>query len=140
MHQSDEELVSLLRQNGLKVTPQRLAIFRYLTNNESHPSAETIYEDVKKVLPTISQGTVYKTLSILTDLGVIKELNIGNGHSRYDSNTALHINLICPICNCIKDYQSKEIINFWENISDEIGEGITGQRFDIYKKCEDCCT
>lgn len=140
MHQSDEKLVSKLHKKGLKVTPQRLAIFRYLANNESHPSADVIFADIKKELPTISQGTVYNTLSTLTEIGVITELNIGNGYSRYDSNTAVHINLICPICNNITDYQTKEFIRYWDNITNDIGGEITGQRLDIYKKCKDCIT
>ncbi len=138
MHQSDEELISLLHQNGLKVTPQRLAIFRYLANNDNHPTAEIIFDDIQKELPTISQGTVYKTLSVLTDIGVIRELKISNGHSHYDSNTDVHINVICPICSNIADYQSKDILNFWDQLRKEIGGEITGQRFDIYKKCDDC--
>lgn len=138
MKKSDEDLISLLHTKGLKVTPQRLAIFRYVANNENHPSADMIFADIKEELPTISQGTVYKTLSVLADLGVISELKIKNGHSHYDSNSTVHINIICPVCHDITDYQSKEIINFWENISDNIGGEIIGQRFDIYKKCEDC--
>jgi Fur family peroxide stress response transcriptional regulator len=138
MHQSDEALISLLHQRGLKATPQRLAIFRYLAHNETHPSADTIYADIKKDLPTISQGTVYNTLAILADIGVIRELKIGNGHSRYDSNTDVHINVICPNCNRITDYQSKEIFSLWETISKDIGGEITGQRLDVYKKCKDC--
>jgi Fe2+ or Zn2+ uptake regulation protein len=138
MYKSDEELISLLHQKGLKATPQRLAIFRYLSDNETHPSADTIFEDIKKELPTISQGTVYSTLSLLTDIGVIRELKIGNGHSRYDSNTDVHINLICPICNSITDFQSREIIKFWETIRNDIGGEITGQRLDVYQKCKKC--
>ena len=140
MQQTDEELIASIQDKGLKVTPQRLAIFRYLSDNETHPSAETIFEDIKKELPTISQGTVYKTLSTLTEMGVIRELKIGNGHSRYDSNTTVHINVICPNCNKITDYQSKEIINFWDTIANDIGGDIIGQRLDIYKKCKDCTT
>lgn len=138
MDQSNEELQTLLHQYGFKVTPQRLAIFRYLANTDSHPSADIIYAEIKKKIPTISQGTVYKTLSILTDIGVIRELKTGNGYSRYDSNTSVHINIICPNCHCIIDYQSKNIIRFWESITNDIGGEITGQRFDVYKKCQDC--
>ncbi len=138
MHQPDEELVSILHKKGLKVTPQRLAIFRYLANNESHPSAEKVYSDIKGELPTISQGTVYKTLSTLADIGVITELKINNGQSRYDSNTSVHVNIICPRCNNISDYQSETIIKFWKKLAKEIGGKISGQRFDVYKECSTC--
>ena len=138
MHQTDEELITLLHKKGLKVTPQRLAIFRYLVDNESHPSADTIFADIQKELPTISQGTVYKTLSMLTDVGVIRELKIGNSHSRYDSNTDVHINLICPLCHNITDFHSEEINSFWANITDDIGGEITGHRLDVYRPCDNC--
>jgi len=138
MHKSDEELISLLHQNGLKVTPQRLAIFRYLNDNESHPSAEMVFDNIKQELPTISQGTVYNTLSMLTDIGVIRELKVGNGHSRYDSNTEIHINVICPICHQIADYQSEDINKFWDKITNDIGGNITGHRLDVYKTCNNC--
>lgn len=137
--QSDAELISLLQQRGLKATPQRLTIYRYLANNDTHPSADMIYDFVKKELPTISPGTVYKTLSTLTKIGVIRELNI-DGHSHYDSNTEVHINLICPECHHITDYQSDEVLSFWETISSDIGGEITGQRFDVYRMCDNCRT
>ena len=138
MHQTDEELISLLHEKELKATPQRLAIFRYLIDNETHPSADMIFEAMKKELPTISQATVYNTLSLLTEIGVVRELKMGNGSSRYDSNTAVHINIICPECSRITDYQSEEISQFWIQITEDIGGEITGQRLDIYKKCSIC--
>lgn len=138
MHQSDEELVSLLHRKGLKVTPQRLAIFRYLASNESHPSANVIFADIKKELPTISQGTVYKTLSMLSEIGVIHELNYRDGPTRYDINTTLHINIICPNCGSIADHQSKIIEKLWSQISNEIGGDIKYQRFEVYQECNEC--
>ncbi|MCE7735026.1 MAG: transcriptional repressor [Candidatus Heimdallarchaeota archaeon] len=138
MHKSDEELVSLLHQKGFKVTPQRFAIFRYLSNNESHPSADIIFADIKKDLPTISKGTVYKTLSMLSEIGVIHELNYGTGPTRYDINTALHINIICPNCGSITDHHSNNIETLWSQISNEIGGNIKRQRFEVYQECNEC--
>jgi Fur family transcriptional regulator, peroxide stress response regulator len=138
MQQTSEDFISLLHKKGLKVTPQRLAIFHYLNGNENHPSAEIIYEEIKKDLPMISPGTVYKTLAMLTEIGLIREIKLSNGLSRYDSNTSIHINKICPSCNHIEDFQSEEVIEFFDKISNEIGDGVIGHRFDLYKKCSNC--
>lgn len=140
MSSSDLEVITLFKQKGLKATPQRLAIFKYLINNHTHPSAEDVFLEIKKDLPTISQGTVYKTLATLVEIGVIRELKMANGQSRYDSNIKVHINIICPNCNKISDFQSEEVLEFWNSITGKISGTITGQRFDIYRLCENCNT
>ncbi|MHA2097326.1 MAG: Fur family transcriptional regulator [Candidatus Kariarchaeaceae archaeon] len=138
MSSSDEELIGFLHSKGFKVTHQRLAIFKYLSNNDSHPTAETIYEAMKKILPTISQGTVYKTLSMLTEIGILHELNYINAPTRYDINTSFHINVICTQCGTIVDHESERVEKLWNQISNELGGNITGQRFDVYQNCGNC--
>ena len=64
-----DKVVKRFRETGLKITPQRLSIFKLLQNNCAHPSAEDIYRDVLKIHPSISFTTVYKTLQTLRDLG-----------------------------------------------------------------------
>ena len=71
-----EKIVSRFRESGLKITPQRVSIFKLLQGNRDHPSAEDIYRQVLKVHPSISFTTVYKTLQTLLDMGEIQELTI----------------------------------------------------------------
>src|SRR3989304_566229 len=71
-----EKLTGILRNHGMKITPQRLMIFKVLENNTSHPSAEEVFKRVKRVYPTVSFTTIYKTLETLRDLGEVKELII----------------------------------------------------------------
>ncbi len=134
----NEEVIKLLQKASLKATPQRISICKFVLSNKSHPSTEKIYNEVKKIHPTISQATVYKTLRSLTDKNILKELSFSNTHSRYDTNNNIHINLICNICGSIEDYESDTVNLFWENINKELDNEITDQRFDIYRICNSC--
>ena len=81
-----EKLTGILRNHGMKITPQRLMIFKVLENNTSHPSAEEVFKRVKRVYPTVSFTTIYKTLETLRDLGEVKELIIDEDRKHYDPN------------------------------------------------------
>lgn len=135
---SDSEIIALLKENGLKATPQRLAICRLVISSKEHPTADMIFNKVKRDYPSISHATVYKTISLLKNLGLIVELNFHNSHSRFDSNVNLHVNIVCPNCNKIIDYQSELVVKFYKTLESEVGGNFIGQRFDIYKKCKEC--
>ena len=135
---SEQELIDLLHENELKATPQRLAICRYILRNKDHPTAEKILSEIRKEHKTVSQATVYKTITLLKRLGLISELSFDTNHSRFDPNQEVHINIVCPICHKIFDYESELISDFWKDIKLEIGEGIVGKRFDIYRACKKC--
>ena len=121
---SQKELIALLRKNGFKATPQRLAICMYILRSKEHPTAEKILADIREEYKTVSLATVYKTLTLLKKLSLISELSIDNNHSRFDPNQAVHINIVCPSCGMISDYETKLVQDFWHNISLEIGEEI----------------
>ena len=135
---SEAELISILKKNGLKITPQRLAICNYILSSNEHPTADRIFHDIKKRNPSISHATVYKTLQLLKALGLIVELNFHNEHSHFDPNISLHVNIICPKCSKIIDFESDIITEFFEKLEVEIGGKIKGQRFEIYKICDAC--
>jgi Fur family peroxide stress response transcriptional regulator len=93
------------RNIGLKLTPQRMAIFDYLDGNKDHPSAEEIYKAVSKKFPTMSLATVYNTLGALKDKGGVRELTIDPAKKRYDPDTGSHNHLICLACKKVVDVQ-----------------------------------
>ena len=100
---SPEALTEALRARGLKVTPQRQAIFRALHENREHPSAESVYEQVAVEMPTISLRTVYQTLGDLAEMGEILQLDLGTGAARFDSNIDAHHHLVCGRCGMVRD-------------------------------------
>lgn len=134
----DEELINLFREKGYKVTVQRLAICKYMLSRNDHPSAEEIHQALSIHYPTISLGTIYKTLHLMQELNLIQELGFKDGTVRYDPDTELHINLVCTNCGKVSDYKPQNIGEFWKNLLSNLDINPEGQRIDVYYKCSDC--
>jgi Fur family peroxide stress response transcriptional regulator len=124
------------RHLGIKLTPQRLVIFNFLSGNKSHPSADEIYQGVKEEFPTMSFATVYNTLEALRKRGMIQELTIEPGRKRYDPDVTPHHHLICVNCFHIVDIfkefrlslKGKEARNF----------DIRRTQIEFYGLCQKC--
>ncbi|MCX7621176.1 MAG: transcriptional repressor [Acidimicrobiales bacterium] len=97
------ELTELFRSRGLKITPQRVSIFRALYDNDTHPTAEAVYAKVLEEMPTISLRTVYQTLNDLAAMGEITQLDLGTGSARFDPNLSPHHHLVCESCGQVRD-------------------------------------
>ena len=102
---SVEILIREFREKGKKVTPQRIAICKYLHNNKSHPTADEIYKALKVDYPSISLNTIYKTLDLLINLGEIKKLPHNPKKNNFDPETVHHHHLVCNKCDKIMDVQ-----------------------------------
>jgi Fur family transcriptional regulator, stress-responsive regulator len=99
-----DELTSLFRSRGRKVTPQRQCIFRVLQDDVTHPTADTVYARARNQMETISLKTVYQTLNELAAMGEIAALDVGTGTTRFDPNVELaHHHLVCRSCGKVRD-------------------------------------
>ncbi|MEX0665190.1 MAG: Fur family transcriptional regulator [Acidimicrobiia bacterium] len=99
-----EELTGRFRAQGLRVTPQRQAIFRLLHGNASHPTVEALHEAARSEMPTISLKTVYQTVHDLEALGEVALLDVGTGSVRVDPNVEdAHHHLVCTSCGKARD-------------------------------------
>ncbi|MCB0999689.1 MAG: transcriptional repressor [Acidimicrobiales bacterium] len=98
-----DELASAFRAVGLKVTPQRLALFRLLHDNGSHPSAEALHLAASASMPGISLRTVYQTLSDLVAMGELRQMQLCAGSARFDPNVDDHHHLLCDRCQSVRD-------------------------------------
>ncbi len=87
------------------MTPQRSLMFELLHGNETHPTAEDLFEQARKVMPTISLRTVYQTLNDLTSMGEINQIDLGTGATRFDPMTEDHHHFICDDCATVHDVQ-----------------------------------
>ena len=134
----DQELSALFRKKRYKATTQRLAISKLVLSRKDHPSADQIYQDLKNEYPTISLTTIYNTLRILVDIGLLQELGFNDSSTRYDPDMELHINLVCSKCGKIKDYKAENVTKLWNTILSNLRLNPIGQRIDIYYECEDC--
>ncbi len=132
-----EKIMETFRRNGLRATPQRIVIAQAVLGSKDHPTAEQIFEIVKRNNPSISLSTVYNTLHAMRDANMLQELAFGNNH-RYDPNTNVHVNLVCQKCGDIIDIKNDTFANEVGKISKRRGFSITGHRFDIYGTCRRC--
>ena len=134
-----QQLITKLHEKGVKkVTPQRLAICEFVLSNKEHPTVERVYQAVQKKYPTISLTTVYQTLHLLTEVGMLQELGFRDGAIRYDPDTSPHINLVCQNCGMIQDYKSDSVQKFLSQITDELKRPLIGQHLEIYTFCDRC--
>jgi len=97
------KLVDRLRARNISVTPQRLAVLGTLESRRDHPTAEQIYQEVRGQMPAISFNTVYKTLEVFCQKGLLIKVNPLHEVARYDIDTDHHIHLICRKCHTILD-------------------------------------
>jgi Fur family peroxide stress response transcriptional regulator len=138
IQKSDASIIDILRKNGYKATPQRIAICRFALQSRDHPTAQRIYDEVKKVHQTVSLATVYKTLQILKEHGLVQELDLPESQARFDSYVAPHINLICMRCGSIQDFDDSAAREMVERVAAKAEFTRTGQRLDIYGVCKTC--
>ncbi|MGP8153686.1 MAG: Fur family transcriptional regulator [Smithella sp.] len=114
--------------NGLKVTPQRLAILKLLRKNRTHPTAEEIHNGLLKEYPAMSLTTVYNTLSRFVEAGMIKELNIDPNRMRFDICMDSHDHFHCRVCDNVYDVVYGESISA-DNMKNK--KKMEGHRVDI---------
>lgn len=99
-----EQFTGICKGLGIKLTHQRIKVFNTLAVLENHPSAEDVYRRVKSKIPSISFDTVYRTLALFENHGVINRVQCLDERARYDSNTTHHHHLICIKCKKIQDF------------------------------------
>ena len=126
------------RDKGLKLTPQRLEILKYLDGNKCHPSAEDIYKEIRNKFPMMSFATVYNTIETLKKRGELVELTIDPERRHYDPDTSHHHHLICKTCKKILDIHSDFSINIPEEQKGTFE--VLGNHIEFYGICPTCKT
>lgn len=133
-----DNITSIFRDKKLKLTPQRLAVYNYLMSTNSHPSADKIYTDMHEQYPTMSLATVYKSLKTLADVGLIQEINVGEGNFRYDANVSVHPHLQCLKCTNVKDLENLSLDNLNELAEKNSDYKIVSNQVYFYGYCKNC--
>ena len=98
----------VLRRSGVKLTHQRMEIFREVARTGDHPDAETILKGVRKRIPTVSLDTVYRTLWMFIDLGLITTLGPPRERAKFDANIRSHHHFVCTHCGMARDFYSQD--------------------------------
>lgn len=108
--QKIKNVESYLKLNGIKPSLQRMKIFQYVDNSMNHPTVEMIYRGLKSKIPTLSKTTVYNTMKLFNERGVVKFLSIDDKELRFDTDLSNHGHFKCKLCGKIYDYPISELI------------------------------
>ena len=133
-----KEVAQILREKGLKVTPQRIAVYNMLCNSMEHPNAEMIYKTLEPTNPTMSLATVYKTLDFFKQLGLVNELNVGEPSSRYDAVVQCHPHTVCKVCGRVEDLHLEALTEVAKKLAPDLDFDIECEQLILYGTCKDC--
>lgn len=131
--------IDTLSKAGLRLTPQRLAICKYLAESDEHPTAQMIFEALQPNFPSLSLSTVYNTLETLVKLGSVNVLgSAGDGVEHYDGDIHPHVNLACLQCSRVIDLHTQYVDALEQEVIAASGYKIKGARVMYYGYCPQC--
>jgi Fur family peroxide stress response transcriptional regulator len=134
-----EQMLKVLKDRGCRLTPQRVAMLKIMAKSEGHPSIEQIYEHIRVDFPTTSLATVYKTMSLLKDMGEVLELTLASVGTRYDGNRPYpHPHIICTKCGQILDPVIGGVAEVSEEMARQTGYQITHHQLNFFGLCPKC--
>ena len=133
-----ENITSIFREKKLKLTPQRLAVYKYLMSTDEHPSAEIIYKSLQVEYPTMSLATVYKALKTLVEVGLVQEINVGEGNFRYDARQGEHAHIQCINCSRVSDLNGISFASLNETAEESSDYKVLSKRIFFYGLCKNC--
>ena len=135
-----ERFYRFLADKNLRITDQRRVIIDTVFNTEEHFTAEQLLDWSRAVDKTISRATVYRTLPLLTESGLVREMDFGKDYKFYDPNYAEHPNhshIICNDCEKIVEFESDKLEKIESEITQRLGFSIKAQKLQITGTCEE---
>lgn len=134
-----EDIIDKLRKSGYKVTPQRIAIIKLVLESRELLSPSALYEKVRQVDPEVGEVTVYRTLNILSELGLVCIVHTGeNTHSYISRPAEHHDHLICSDCGKVVNFTECNLSDLEKRLKSETGFSIQNHRLDLYGTCREC--
>lgn len=124
---------------ALKYSRQREVIKDFLCTRKDHPTADVVYMNVRQQFPNISLGTVYRNLTLLSDIGEILRLRVGDGVDHFDADTSPHNHFVCTECGSVLDLNMKNIDYISETAGEYFDGLVEGHVTYFYGKCGECC-
>ena len=128
------------REKGLKLTPQRYAIYEMMIHTDSHPTVEDIYHAVQPMFPMLSLNTVYYTLTSLKKAGLIADVPVQEGAARFDANMDRHHHLVCLKCRKIEDLYDDALDQLKISAKSTNGYLVESHRVEFRGYCSECRT
>ena len=125
-------------QKKNRQSKHRERILELLRSTDSHPTADWVYEQLKKEYPQLSLGTVYRNLTILLDKGLAKKIHFGSTYDRFEANTEPHYHLICESCRKILDFKMPIYNDLNSQANQLTGFTIHHHKLEFFGVCEEC--
>jgi len=122
----------------LKYSRQRESIKAYLAARHDHPTADTLYTEIRKEYPNISLGTVYRNLNLLVELGEIQKITCGDGKDHFDAQTYPHYHFVCRRCGSVFDVPMKTISDMEKEAARQTGARVDSHTIHFYGECANC--
>lgn len=123
---------------NLKYSRQRESIKEFLASRKDHPTADTVYSNIRGIYPNISLGTVYRNLALLSDIGEIMKITTGDGPDRFDGNIAPHNHFVCRSCHSVIDLDMDNIDSIMDTASKNFEGQIDSYITHFFGICGDC--
>lgn len=132
-------LLTKIQERGLRMTPQRVAIIRALIMHPGHPTVDELHTALLDKFPSMSLATVYKTITLLKQMGEVIELEFSSRENRFDGhNPSPHPHLICTKCGAVVDPEVDGLGDIIKEIKNNSGFVLTSHRLDFYGLCPTC--
>jgi len=138
LEQRLRDLEKICRDHGLKLTHQRMEIFRELASSSEHPSAEKIYKRLLSKFPTLSLDTVYRTLFTFEKIGLIARVQAIDDRGRFDANLAPHHHLVCTACKSVMDFYWPTFDEIPLPLETKKWGRINAKQVELRGVCDDC--
>lgn len=132
------DIAQKLRSEGLKVTPQRIAIYNMVYGQNIHPTAEMIYQSLREDHPSLSLATVYKTMELFEKIGLVRVLDMGDSMSRYDWDTRNHPHIRCTVCNRVDDLHGIHTAPISQEVAEMSEYRVLSQQLAFEGICPHC--
>ena len=123
---------------ALKYSRQRQVIKDFLMTRKDHPTADVVYMNVRQEYPNISLGTVYRNLTLLSDIGEIQRLRLGDGVDHFDADTSKHYHFVCTRCGSVIDLEMDDIDNIIKTANAKFDGEVEGHVTYFYGICGKC--
>lgn len=127
-----------VRQQGLRLTRQRKVVYEELSKVSTHPRAEEVFQMVKRRLPQVSLGTIYRNLKALKEIGLVSENKYARNYSRFDARLEMHHHFTCLKCDRVFDLLEPPDLNFEQILPKHSGFKIRYSRLEFYGACPNC--
>lgn len=135
---AESEWIERLRESGYKITPARLAVLQVVEQEGQHLHPAQILAQAKKRYPALGRATVYRTLELLTQLGIVRPIYIGEEGPTYIRSAGGHHHLVCSRCGLVQDFDTCTAGEMSNELANRYGFQISSHLLEFYGVCKDC--